>query len=133
MRKTAVGYFEVPDWRYDISLYFRTLAADALSCPAGYICFHIGPDEFRRYGLHRTLDARVAQSVDNVENSFSPCLRDERACGPITDVDDYLAVADVDFFKIEARPCLSGYGLEVRVQRLVASHVLETDAVGIDR
>ena len=105
--KTAVGYFKVPNWRNNVALNFGALAAYALSCPTGYVCLHVGPDEFRRDRLNGALDARVPQAVNDVEDSSSPSLWDEGPSWPVADVDNNFLTADIDFFKVESRSCFA--------------------------
>ena len=79
---------------------FGALAADALARPTRNVGFHIWPYELGCDRLNGPLDSWVAQAMNDFENSSSPSLRHEGARWAITDVDDDVAVSDVNFLEV---------------------------------
>ena len=124
VREAAIGQFESSNWRDDISLYFCPLAVDTLPCPCGHVGSHVRPYKLGGNRLDRSLYAGMTEVMYCVEYSFSPRLRDERACGTVAHVDDDVLVADVDSFEVETAACLARNSLKVGIEWLFLRHLL---------
>ena len=110
--ETSIRDLESPYWGDDVLEDLGTLAADALPCPVCDIGSDVWPYEFGCDRLDRSLDSRVAQTVYDLEDPFSPCLWYERACWAVTDIDNNASVSDVDLLEIQPCSCFPGYLLE---------------------
>ena len=90
------------DWRNGVPLNFGTLAVDAVSCPSSDVGSHAGPNKFGCHGLSGALHARVPEAVDDVKDSFAPCLRNERSGWAVPNIYDDVAASDVNFFEVKS-------------------------------
>ena len=94
------------DWRDGVSLNFGTLAVDAISCPSSDVGSHAGPNKFGCHGLSGAFHAWVPEAVNDVENSFTPCLRNKRSGWAVSNIYNDVAISDVNLLEVESRPSL---------------------------
>ena len=75
------------DWRNGIPAYFGSLTMQAAAGPSGYVSAEGWPHKLVPDHLAGSLDARVAESVDGLEDSLSPGERYERSRWAVGDID----------------------------------------------
>ena len=90
---------EVTDGRNDVSCDFCPLALLALSGPLGNVLAYRRPHELGTDGLTSSFYARMAETVDRVEYSASPRVRNERPSWTIGDVNENFGLTQVDLFE----------------------------------
>ena len=61
-------HLEIGDGRNDVALNLCLLAWDTFTCPLADVLFDIWPYEFVSYCLPGSLDTRMAQAMNDVEN-----------------------------------------------------------------
>ena len=98
--ESSAWNFKCAYGRCHVSRDLGLLAGEALSSPAAGVFPNRRPNELRTHHLARPLDARVAKTVDGVENRPTRSERYVRTVGSIAGVDDQLDSADVDGLKI---------------------------------
>ena len=94
------------NWRNGISLDFGALAVDAILCPTGDVGSHAGPHKLGCHGLSGPFHAWVPKAVDDVEDSFAPCLRNKRSGWAVSDIYNDVAISNVNLLEVESRPSL---------------------------
>ena len=78
------------------------LTLDALTGPIGDLSVDVGPNKLGCYGLTRSGDAWVAESVDDIEYSPSHGCWHKRTGWAIGDIYKELLVAYLNFLEVEA-------------------------------
>ena len=96
MLESLVWNFEFSNWWNNVSSNLGALAFKALSCPLRHILPDGRPDDLGTQRLTRPLDARMAESMQDFENTFPESIRYVWPCRTITDVDDQLESPNVD-------------------------------------
>ena len=102
MLKSAVRNDELADWRDCMSCNFRPLALEAFTSPFAGVLSHGWPDELVADGLPCPGDARMPQSMDEVEDSSPEGERNERASRTVALVDDEVGLTDVDGLELQS-------------------------------
>ena len=109
-----------------------TLALQAFASPFCDVLFHRWPNKFCCYGGLRAVDSWVAQAVDHIEYTSSPCYWHKRTRRAIRDVDNDAASFQLALFEVEARTCIRGDASVVGVERLIPRHFFKVNTHGAD-
>ena len=88
MLEAAVGNLKLADGRDHMSRHFRLLALQALSGPAADVAPHVGPHHFGLNHLPCSLDAGMAESVEDVKDLPAKCGGNIWPCWAVASVDD---------------------------------------------
>ena len=122
MLEAAVWNLEVADGRNHVPGNFCLLAVQALSGPAADVSSHVGPHHFGLNHLARPFDARVPESMEDVENLFPKCKWNIGSRRTITYVDYERPLADIHRLKVEAVSCVGAELSKLWVQRLLRGY-----------
>ena len=77
---------KLANWRHDVSLNFGLLTGKALPSPFADILFDVGPYKLVSYGLSSTLYSRMAEAMDDIEDSSAIGEGNKRSGWPIRNI-----------------------------------------------
>ena len=103
------------------------MAFDAVSGPPCYIGTEGRPDEFGCDSLPGSVNARVTETVEHVENLATHGLRHKGPCWTVGDIDEKRGAPELHLAERKACLCFCRNPLKVRVERLEVRHCFEVD------